>query len=118
MSPSSTWRVTGSGIARDGATTLLILSLGTGIHSPSTSGAQGVMSPASHLVQILLPTRTGNGQPVTQTRIEEHLHELTDKSGARPASSAPGQGLWDSGGDVERDNIAVIEVMTLVRENR
>ena len=25
---------------------------------------------------------------------------------------APGQGLWDSGGDVERDNIAVIEVMT------
>jgi hypothetical protein len=70
------------------------------------------MSPASHLVQILLPTRTGNGQPVTQTRFEELLHELTDKSGARPASSAPGQGLWDSGGDVERDNIAVIEVMT------
>jgi hypothetical protein len=30
---------------------------------------------------------------------------------------APGQGLWDSGGDVERDNIAVIEVMTLVRES-
>jgi hypothetical protein len=25
---------------------------------------------------------------------------------------APGQGLWDSGGDIERDNIAVIEVMT------
>ena len=41
------------------------------------------------------------------------LQELTNKFGARPASSAPpGQGLWDSGGDVERDNIAVIEVMT------
>jgi hypothetical protein len=32
------------------------------------------MSPASHLVQILLPTRTGTGQPVTQTRFEELLH--------------------------------------------
>ena len=40
------------------------------------------MSPASHLVQILLPTRTGNGQPVTQTRFEELLHELTDKFGS------------------------------------
>ena len=39
------------------------------------------MSPASHLVQILLPTRTGNGQPVTQTRFEELLHELTDMFG-------------------------------------
>ena len=34
--------------------------------------------------------------------------ELTD-SWARPAL---GQGLWASGGDIERDNIAVIEVMT------
>ena len=75
------------------------------------------MSPASHLVQILLPTRTGNGQPVTQTRFEELLHELTDKFGSATSFvRAPGQGLWDSGGDVERDNIAVIEVMTLVRE--
>ena len=32
------------------------------------------MSPASHLVQILLPTRTGTGQPVTQPRFEELLH--------------------------------------------
>ena len=75
------------------------------------------MSPASHLVQILLPTRTGTGQPVTQARFEELLQELTDKfGGATSFVRAPGQGLWDSGGDVERDNIAVIEVMTLVRE--
>src|SRR3954468_10755034 len=71
------------------------------------------MSPASHLVQILLPTRTGSGQPVTQARFEELLQELTDKyGGATTFVRAPGQGLWDSGGDVERDNIAVIEVMT------
>ena len=71
------------------------------------------MSAASYLVQILLPTRTGNGQPVTQARFEELLHELTDKfGGATSFVRAPGQGLWDSGGDLERDNIAVIEVMT------
>jgi hypothetical protein len=64
-------------------------------------------------VRILLPTRTGNGQPVTHTRFEELLHELTDKfGGATSFVRAPGQGLWDSGGDLERDNIAVIEVMT------
>jgi len=43
---------------------------------------------------------------------------MTDKfGGATSFVRAPGQGLWDSGGDVERDNIAVIEVMTLVRES-
>jgi hypothetical protein len=34
------------------------------------------MSPASHLVQILLPTRKGPGQPVTQARFEELLHRI------------------------------------------
>jgi hypothetical protein len=71
------------------------------------------MSPASYLVQILLPTRTGNGQPVTQARFEELLQELTNKfGGVTSFVRAPGQGLWNSGEDVERDNIAVIEVMT------
>ena len=71
------------------------------------------MSPASHLVQILLPTRKGPGQPVTQARFEELLHRIDGQA----SSARPGRGLWDSGGDVERDNIAVIEVMTLVRES-
>jgi hypothetical protein len=71
------------------------------------------MSPASYLVQILLPTRTSNGQPVTQARFEELLQELTNKfGGVTSFVRAPGQGLWNSGEDVERDNIAVIEVMT------
>jgi hypothetical protein len=43
---------------------------------------------------------------------------LTDKfGGATSFVRAPGLGLRDSGRDVERDNIAVIEVMTLVRES-
>jgi hypothetical protein len=76
------------------------------------------MSPASHLEQNLLPTRTGNGEPVAQARFEELLQELTNRfGGVTSFVRAPGQGLWDSGGDVERDNIAVIEVMTLVRES-
>ena len=76
------------------------------------------MSPASYIVQILLPTRTGTGQPVTQSRFEELLQKLTDKFGcATSFVRAPGQGLWNSADDVERDNIAVIEVMTLVRES-
>jgi hypothetical protein len=71
------------------------------------------MSPASHLVQILLPTRTGNREPVAQARFEELLQELTNRfGGVTSFARAPGQGLWESGGDVERDNIAVIEAMT------
>ena len=78
------------------------------------------MSPAAHLEQNLLPTRTGNGEPVAQARFEELLQELTDKFGSAMTSvvRAPGQGLWDSGGDVVRDNIAVIEVMTDENDRR
>jgi hypothetical protein len=66
----------------------------------------------SHLVQILLPKETGSGQSVAQQWFENLLRELTDKfGGATSFVRAPGQGLWDSGGEVERDNIAVIEVM-------
>ena len=71
------------------------------------------MSQVSHPVQILLPTRTGNGKPVTQARFEELLRELTNKFGGLTSFvRAPGRGLWNRGGDVEQDNIAVIEVMT------
>lgn len=81
-------------------------------------GSAGRHEPGIPLVQILLHTRTGTGQPVTQARFEELLQELTDKfGGATSFVRAPGLGLWDSGRDVERDNIAVIEVMTLVRES-
>jgi hypothetical protein len=68
---------------------------------------------ASHLVQILLPKETGSGEPVSQKWFERLLNELTRKfGGATSFVRAPGQGLWRSGGETERDNIAVIEVMT------
>ena len=48
--------------------------------------------PGITLVQILLHTRTGTGQPVTQARFEELLQELTDKfGGATSFVRAPGQ---------------------------
>jgi hypothetical protein len=48
---------------------------------------------------------------------EELLQELTNKfGGATSFVRAPGQGLRDSGGDVERDNRGD-EVMRLVRES-
>ena len=71
------------------------------------------MIPAeSYLVQILLPIANGNGGPIGQAWFEEFLKELTDRfGGATSFVRAPGQGLWHSDGAVERDNIAVIEVM-------
>jgi hypothetical protein len=69
------------------------------------------MSPA-YLVQILLPKETGRGEPISKEWFEELLEELTDKfGGATSFVRSPGQGLWRSGGQTERDSIAVVEVM-------
>jgi hypothetical protein len=68
---------------------------------------------SSHLVEILLPKETGTGQPVSQKWFESLLKELTEQfGGATSFVRASGQGLWRSGIGVERDSIAVIEVMT------
>jgi hypothetical protein len=66
----------------------------------------------SYLVQILLPKETGNGQPVPRSWFEDLLEELTGEfGGVTSFIRAPGQGLWRSGSETERDNIAVVEVM-------
>jgi hypothetical protein len=65
-----------------------------------------------HLVQILLPKETGNGQPIGKDWFDGLLKELTDRfGGATSFLRAPGQGLWQSGGGTEQDSIAVVEVM-------
>jgi hypothetical protein len=70
------------------------------------------MNSPSHLVQILLPKETGDGDPIAQEWFDGLLQELTDKfGGATSYVRAPGHGLWRNGSDIERDNIAVIEVM-------
>jgi hypothetical protein len=66
----------------------------------------------SHLVQILLPKETRNGQAIGRDWFDGFLKELTDKfGGATSFLRAPGQGLWHSGGGTEKDSIAVVEVM-------
>lgn len=66
----------------------------------------------SYLVQILLPKKTDDGQPIVQNWFEDFLKELTDEfGGVTSFLRAPGQGLWRSGSETERDNIAVVEVM-------
>lgn len=66
----------------------------------------------SHLVQILLPKQTGNGQPISKDWFEGFVEELTEKfGGATSFLRASGQGLWQSGGETEEDSIAVVEVM-------
>lgn len=66
-----------------------------------------------HLVEILLPKKTGHGEPVRWEWFESLLKELADTfGGATSFLRSPGQGLWQSGGETESDTIAVIEVMT------
>jgi hypothetical protein len=65
---------------------------------------------ASHLVQILLPKATGNGEPISQGWFEGEL--TREFGGATSFVRAPGQGLWRDGSETERDNIAIVEVMT------
>jgi hypothetical protein len=70
-----------------------------------------IVSP-SHLVQILLPRKNGNGQPISREWFDGFLRELTDRfGGATSFLRSPGQGLWQSGGGTEKDSIAVVEVM-------
>jgi hypothetical protein len=66
----------------------------------------------SHLVQILLPKETGGGEPVSRQCFDHLFNELTDRfGGVTSFVRSPGEGLWQSRGEKERDSIAVIEVM-------
>ena len=63
-------------------------------------------------MQILLPKETGGSEPVSRQWFDTLLKELTDRfGGATSFLRSPGEGLWQNGGEKERDSIAVIEVM-------
>jgi hypothetical protein len=65
-----------------------------------------------YLIEILLPKESGNGQPVGQKWFDDLLKDLTGTfGGATSFQRVPGQGLWRSGGETQRDHIALIEVM-------
>jgi hypothetical protein len=65
------------------------------------------------LVEIFIPLKRGDGTPVERVWFEALLQELSERfGGATSFARAPGEGLWNEGGEEDRDDIAVIEVMT------
>lgn len=65
-----------------------------------------------HLVQLLLPLYTHDGQRVPQAVFAAVRQELVDRFGGLTAySRAPASGLWEDAGSVEHDDIVVYEVM-------
>ncbi|MGV2103960.1 hypothetical protein [Rhizobium sp. 21-4511-3d] len=63
----------------------------------------------SYLVEILLPVTGDDGRTV----LERARNELTEEfGGVTMHLNAPAEGLWENDGDVDRDRIVVVEVMT------
>lgn len=66
-----------------------------------------------HLVQLLLPLRDNEGRAFPRAEFDRVNRELTDRFGGVTAFlRSPASGAWrEEGGEVARDDIAVIEVM-------
>lgn len=73
-----------------------------------------------HLIQILLPIRTRDGEPIAEEAFARTRSELTQKFGGLTAyHRAPARGLWKrEEGGVERDDVIIVEVMTQDLERR
>ena len=66
-----------------------------------------------HLVQLLLPLYDNAGNKVSRQTFAAVRDELTQRFGGVTAfTRSPAQGSWvEPGGDVERDDVVVCEVM-------
>ena len=65
-----------------------------------------------YLVQLLLPLYDNDGHPFPATLYARLRAELTERFGGLTAySRAPAEGVWEDGGERERDDIVVYEVM-------
>jgi hypothetical protein len=65
------------------------------------------------LVEVFIPLKRGDGTPVERAWFEDLLKELGERfGGATSFTRAPGEGVWNERGEEDRDDIAVIEVMT------
>lgn len=63
----------------------------------------------SYLIEILFPLAADEGRTVLE-RVRDELTEVF--GGVTMHVNAPAEGLWKNEGDVDRDRIVVIEVMT------
>lgn len=66
-----------------------------------------------HLIEILLPLRDNEGTPFGPQALAQVRDELTSRFGGLTAfTRAPAEGIWRDEGEVTRDDIVVIEVMS------
>ncbi|MEQ1716488.1 MAG: hypothetical protein ABL907_10965 [Hyphomicrobium sp.] len=66
-----------------------------------------------HLIQILLPCRDNDGTVFPPDHYERLVHALTLQfGGVTSYMRSPADGRWHQGGETERDEIVVVEVMT------
>jgi hypothetical protein len=66
----------------------------------------------SHLVQVLLPIYDNHGSKFGSDVYGQVRSELTRRFGGLTAyTRAPAEGLWETGKEVKRDDIVVLEVM-------
>ena len=70
--------------------------------------------PPCTLVQLFLPLRGADGQPWPRAMLDAVRDELTARFGGATAFvRAPAAGAWeDPGGEVQRDEVVLVEVMT------
>jgi len=65
-----------------------------------------------HLVQILLPLQDNQGRPLSHALFAQVREELVERFGGLTAyTRAPASGVWQEGGEKQRDDIVVYEVM-------
>jgi hypothetical protein len=65
-----------------------------------------------HLVQLLLPVYDNEGHAMPRELYDTVRRELVDRFGGLTAyTRAPASGLWADGGEVDKDDIVVYEVM-------
>jgi hypothetical protein len=65
-----------------------------------------------HLVQLFLPLRAQDGTSIPTSVLRSVRAELLERFGGLTAHvRAPVQGLWDNDGEVEQDDIVIMEVV-------
>lgn len=65
-----------------------------------------------HLVQIILPLRTNDGEKIPRQLFDAVRQELVREFGGVTAfTRSPAEGLWETDSDVQRDDVILYEVM-------
>jgi hypothetical protein len=78
------------------------------LHRTADSHFENNGDDVAHLIEILVPVPDDD----TRTILEGMRQELTATfGGVTMHVTAPAEGLWQSGGGVERDRIVIVEVM-------